>query len=144
MDLARWDPFREFRTLKEELDRFFEDYLGRREAGELVWVPAVNLEETDDKFVLHVELPGLNKEDIKVSVTENTVSVYGERKWEKAEESATLHRAEFFTGRFRRTITLPAEIDTSKVRASYKDGVLTVELPKSERSKPREIEIEVK
>ncbi|MEO0141548.1 MAG: Hsp20/alpha crystallin family protein [candidate division WOR-3 bacterium] len=143
-EMMRWDPFREMAELSERLNRFFEERWMRPWTEEGVWSPLVNLEETKDAYILRAELPGMDRKDIKLSLTERTLSISGERRWEKKDESATVHRAEIFCGRFQRTISFPAEIDPQKATARYENGILTVELPKSEKAKPREIEIEVK
>jgi len=143
-ELARWDPFREMAELSERLNRLFEERWMRPWSEEAIWSPLVNLEETKDAYILRAELPGMDRKDIKLSITDRTLSLSGERKWERKDESSTLHRAEIFCGKFQRTITFPTEIDPQKATATYEKGILTVELPKSERAKPREIEIEVK
>lgn len=146
-DIARWDPFREMAELSERLNRFFEErwmkpWALEREEG--IWSPPISLEETKDAYVLRAELSGMDRKDIKLSLTEKSLSLSGERRWEKKDESSTVHRAEIFCGRFQRTISFPNEIDPQNATAKYENGILTVELPKSEKAKPREIDIEVK
>ncbi len=143
-EIARWDPFREMAELSERLNRLFEERWRRPWAEETIWAPLINLEETKDAYILRAELPGMDRKDIRLSITERTLSLSGERKWEKKDDSATVHRAEIFCGRFQRTVSLPDEIDPQKATARYENGILTVELPKSEKAKPREIEIEIK
>jgi len=140
-EIERWDPFRQMR---DEMDRLFESFWDRTgfvETG--AWAPRINIEEERDRYVIHAELPGMTKDDITLSLTERTLSLSGERKWEREHSDATLHRAEIFTGRFQRTVTFPDEIDPAKAKATYREGILTVELPKSERARPTEIEIQV-
>ena len=140
MDLVRWDPFRD---LREEIDRLFEDFARGKRAETGVWVPPVDLEETPDAYIVRFELPGMKREDLKISLTEHTLTLSAERKCEEESKDRTVHRREIVYGRFTRSISFPAEIDPSKAKATYKDGILTVELPKSERAKPKEIEIKV-
>jgi len=143
-EIARWDPFREMAELSERLNRLFDERWMRPWSDEGVWSPLIALEETRDAYILRAELPGMDRKDINPSLTERTLSISGERKWEKRDESATVHRAEFFCGKFQRTVSFPDEIDPQKATAKYENGILTVELPKSEGAKPRKIEIDVK
>lgn len=143
-DIARWDPFREMAELSERLNRLFEERWMRPWAEDVTWSPLINLEETKDAYILRAELPGMDRKEIKLSLTEKALSLSGERRWEKKDDSSTVHRAEIFCGRFQRTISFPSEIDPQNATARYENGILTVELPKSERAKPREIDIEVK
>ncbi len=147
MDIARWDPFKEISNLREEIDRIFDSFVGRVPATaerEYTWLPAINLEETDDEFIVKVELPGMKKEDVKISVSEDALTISGERKMEKEEKGKTYHRVEMAYGKFQRTITFPVEVKPDKAKATYKDGILTITVPKSEKARPREIEIEIK
>jgi HSP20 family protein len=147
MDIIRWDPFKELSTLREQIDRLFDSFFGRVPSiaeKEVAWIPAINLEETDDSYVVQAELPGLKKDEIKVSITEDTVTISGERKISKEEKGKTYHRVEMSYGKFQRTLTLPGEIVPSKAKATYKDGILTIKLPKSEKAKVKEIEVEIK
>ncbi len=146
-DIIRWDPFKEIATLRDEVERVFDTFFGRRgllAERDLAFVPAIDVEETDNEFIVKAELPGMEKKDIKISLTEDTLTISGERKREKEEKNKTYHRIEMAYGKFSRTIEFPCEVDPQKAKAVYKNGVLTVRIPKSEKSKPREIEIEVK
>ena len=144
-DIERWDPFGDFR---KELDRLFESHFSRWWPEETLadrgfWTPRVNIEETPDEYKVVAELPGMDKKDIKVSITEHGLSITGERKQETAKEDSTLHRREIFYGKFARSISFPDEIDPSRAKANYKNGVLSVVLPKAESAKPREIDVKV-
>lgn len=145
-EIARWDPFREFRSFKDEMDRLFDSFFGRWpfERAELGWSPCVDVEEEADHFVVQAELPGLRKEEIKVSITGDTITISGERKREAEEKGKIFHRLERAYGRFSRSITLPGEVEVDKVKAKYENGILTLTLPKSERAISKEIPIEVK
>ncbi|MEO0004879.1 MAG: Hsp20/alpha crystallin family protein [candidate division WOR-3 bacterium] len=141
--LTTWDPFREMVSLRDELDRLFDSVFGRlpRERAETYWAPPLDIEENDDSIVVRVELPGMNKEDIKVSLSGDTLTISGERKQESERKGKTYYRVERAYGKFQRTVTLPAEVEGDKAKASYKAGVLELVLPKSEKSKAKEITI---
>ena len=145
-DIARWDPFSELLSLKDDFDRIFRDFMGFYPAETLRegWLPPVDIKETPDNIVVSVEVPGMKKEDIKVVLNGNQLTISGERKMEKEEKDETYHRIERAYGKFQRTITLPVELDESKVKASYEQGVLRITLPKAEKAKPKEIKVEVK
>ncbi|MEO0070648.1 MAG: Hsp20/alpha crystallin family protein [candidate division WOR-3 bacterium] len=141
--LTTWDPFREMVSLRDELDRLFDSVFGRfpRERGEAYWTPPLDIEETEDAIIVRVELPGMSKEDIKVNLSGDTLTISGERKQEMEKKGKTYYRIERAYGKFQRTVTLPAEVEGDKAKASYKNGVLELNLPKSEKSKAREITI---
>jgi HSP20 family protein len=107
------------------------------------WTPALDVFEDKDNIFVRVELPGMKREDIEVSLHEGTVSISGERKSESKYEEADVHRSERFFGRFQRTIALSAPVAAEKVKAQYKDGILTVTLPKTEEAKPKVIDVKV-
>ena len=141
-----WPTFGRLSDLREELDRLFESPLGELgRASHLFngWTPAVDLYEDKDSFTVKAELPGLKSEDIDVSLNEGVLVISGERKCEQKFDEAETHRVERFFGRFQRSIVLPSSVKTDKIAAQYKDGVLTVTLPKSEEAKPKQIEIKV-
>jgi HSP20 family protein len=143
--LARWEPFRDLVNLREEMDRWFGPFFGSfPEEREVFWAPAVDIEENNGNLVIKAEVPGMDKENIKVTVLDNVLSISGERKQEKETKDKTLHRIERYYGKFCRNITLPSEVDAEKVKAAYKDGVLNITLPKSESAKPKQIEVDVK
>jgi HSP20 family protein len=143
-----WSPFRQLNTLRDEIDRLFESPLAG--IGEMTqpfmsgWMPAVDLFEDKDNFTVKAELPGMKNEDIEVSVHEGVLTISGERKKENERKESESYRAERVFGRFHRTVSLPATVNAEKVAAAYKDGVLTVTLPKAEEAKPKQIPITVK
>lgn len=143
-----WDPVRQLSTLRDDLDRFFENPLAG--FGEVTqpflggWMPAMDLYEDKDNFVLKAELPGMKKEDIEISLHEGVLTISGERKSEGEHKEGDTYRSERFFGRFHRTMSLPRPVAGEKVSASYKDGILTVTLPKAEEAKPKQIPINVK
>ncbi len=128
-------------------DRVFDnfwndsDFVPDGEAGGRTFLPAVDILETDGAFVVTADLPGLNKDDIDVSIEDNVLTVSGERKFEKNEDEGTFRRVERSYGTFRRSFALPRGVDPSKVEAKFEDGVLTLNLPKSELAKSRKITV---
>jgi HSP20 family protein len=123
-------------------DAFFQNWM--RPTGEQqqqAWFPPVDLSQTTDKFMVKVDLPGMTAKDIEVTVENQTLTLRGERKLENSEEGETFNRVERVYGRFTRTFQLPSNVDAAKVSATFKDGVLFVEIPKSEAAKSRRIEI---
>lgn len=143
-----WSPFQQLSSLRQEIDRLFDSPLATLEEATQPfmggWMPSVDLFEDKDNFVLKAELPGMKKEEIEISLHEGVVSISGERKQEQKHEDAETYRSERFFGRFHRTISLPSPVNGEKVTANYKDGVLTVTLPKSEETKPKQIPINLK
>jgi HSP20 family protein len=122
--------------LQDELDRLFESPLR-------AWTPALDVQEDKDNYSVSVELPGLKREDIQVTLNDGALVISGERHGEKAEEGVEIHRQERFYGKFQRALTLPAPVAAEKVKAQYKDGILTVTLPKTEEAKPKQIDVSV-
>jgi HSP20 family protein len=152
MSLVRWDPFRELEEMGERLNRVVAG-LGRpwpartpegREALTLPdWSPLVDISETDEEYVIKAEIPEVRKEDVKVSLENGVLTLQGERKQEKEEKGKRFHRVERYYGSFLRTFTVPDNVDEAKVKAEFKDGVLNVRLPKTEKAKPKAIEVKV-
>ena len=141
-----WPGFGRLSSLRDELDRFFEtpwNELARTSQLLSGWTPALDIYEDNDNFIVKAELPGMKKEDIEVSMHAGSLSISGERKGESKEEDAEVCRAERYFGRFQRTVTLPAAVAAEKVKAQYKDGILTVTLPKTEEAKPKQIDVSV-
>ncbi len=129
-----WPTFGRLANLQDELDRLFESPL----TG---WAPALDVHEDKDSFSIRVELPGMKREDIEVSLQDGALIISGERKEEKVNEGTEVHRQERFYGRFSRALTLPSAVAGDKVKAQYKDGILTVTLPKAEEAKPKAITV---
>ena len=143
-----WDPFKELEDMERRLSTWVSRPLRRREGGEETltvteWAPLVDIEENDKEYVIKAELPEMKKEEIKVSVEDDILCISGERKREKKEKDKKYHRAERNYGCFERSFTLPDDADGTKVDAEYKDGILKVHLPKSEKAKPKAIEVKV-
>jgi len=144
-DLA-WPSFGRLSSLRDELDRLFESpwtELARTSQLLSGWTPALDVHEDKDNFIVHAELPGMKREEIDVSLHDGALSISGERKTEEKHEEAEAYRTERFFGKFQRTVPLPAPVAADKVKAQYKDGVLTVTLPKTEEAKPKQIDVNV-
>jgi len=140
MTLTRWTPYRSLGTLPVDVDRFFNRFWDYNES-DTVWSPSVDISETEDKYEVKAELPGLDKKEINVAVENNVLRLSGERKHEEKKDDKNYHRIERFYGKFERTFRLPERVQAENIKAHYKNGVLTVEIPKAEELKPRGIEI---
>jgi HSP20 family protein len=143
-ELNPWTAFDRLPSLRDELSRLFDFALPTRDSGLFSgWTPALDVYDEKDNFVVKAELPGLKKEDIDINVHNGVLTISGERKQEAEKKEGQTFRSERYFGRFQRSVTLPAAVDMSKVKASYKDGVLTIDLPKAEEAKPKQIAISV-
>jgi HSP20 family protein len=148
MAIVRWTPFRELSTMQERMNKLFEDVMrspNRSDEGFAVaaWAPAVDIYETDKEIVMKAELPEMQEKDIEIKVEDNILIVAGERRMEKEVKEENYHRIERSYGSFHRSFTLPQTVDRENIKASYKDGVLKVVLPKRVVLKPKQIKIEV-
>ena len=142
--ITRWDPFRNISTLQEQVNRLFEDsfFRGRVDESSLAaWTPAVDIYEDGNQMVIKADLPDVNEKDIEVRLEDNTLSIRGERKFEKKVSEENYLRVERAYGSFSRTFSLPSTVDAEHINAEYRNGVLTVALPKREESKPRQIKV---
>jgi HSP20 family protein len=145
-ELTTWPGFGRLTNLRDEIDRLFEVPLAElARTSQLLsgWTPALDVFEDKDNVYVRAELPGMRKEDIDVSLHNGSLSLSGERKSEGNFKDAEVYRAERFFGRFQRTITLPTPVAVDKIKAQYKDGILTVTLPKTEEAKPKHIDVNV-
>jgi HSP20 family protein len=146
MAITRWDPFREVLTLQNRLNSLFQDYRGQNESDVVstaAFVPPVDIYEDEHKIVLKLEVPGLKQEDLDIQIENNTLTVRGERKFEKEEKEENFHRIERRYGSFFRSFTVPNTVNTESVKASYDAGVLRVELEKRAEAKPKQIKVQV-
>lgn len=148
MNLVRWDPLRELEEMSERLNRMFARPMSTRQNGKEAltvadWTPQVNISEADHEYVITAELPGLKKEDVKITLEDGVLTLQGERKQEKEEKGTRYHRVERAYGSFVRSFTMPDVIDDAKVATEFKDGILSIRLPKSEKAKPKVIEVKV-
>ena len=147
MALVRWEPARELHTIQSEMNRlfnaFFDEPAQGNGGGVRRWVPAMDLVESDDHFVLKADLPGLADGDVKIEVADNVLTVSGERRFEHEGHKDGWYRIERGSGAFSRTLTLPDGVDEEAIAASFDKGVLEVRIPKPAERKPRRVEIAV-
>ncbi|HEY2953283.1 MAG TPA: Hsp20/alpha crystallin family protein [Verrucomicrobiae bacterium] len=147
--LTRWDPFKEMEHLQDRLSTLIGRGPVRRHDGEeeaitvAEWAPLVDITEDEREYLIKAELPEVRKEDVRVSVEHGVLTISGERKFEKEEKNKKYHRIERAYGTFVRTFTLPDYADSERVNAEFKDGVLKVHLAKSEKAKPKQIDVKV-
>lgn len=127
-----WPNFGRLANLQDELDRLFETPLR-------AWAPSLDVYEDKEGYTIHAEIPGMKREEIEVSIQDGTLIISGERKSEPVGENTEVHRQERYFGKFSRALTLPTAVAGDKVKANYKDGVLTIVLPKAEEAKPKQI-----
>lgn len=144
MVITHWDPFRELTSLQNRVNSIFQDY-GRAGQDELTstgnFVPAVDVYEDEHKIVLKLEIPGVNQDDVDIRLENNSLTVRGERNFEKEEKEENFHRIERRYGSFSRSFTLPNTVDTENIRANYEQGVLNIELTKRAEAKPKQIKV---
>jgi HSP20 family protein len=146
MALARWTPYRDLMAVRDEMNRVLSEAFGRGSNDESAWFsgawsPPVDIYETDDALVMKAELPGFSKDDINIEMKENALVIRGERKREDEVKEGSYHRTERVYGAFQRSFLLPTTVDQEKVRASYKDGVLELRLPKVQAAQPKRIAV---
>lgn len=149
-DLTRWRPFREMDELSRRLNNLWglseRPFRGEEHVTTTDWTPLVDISEDEKEYLIKAELPGVKKEDVHVTVENDTLRISGERKFEKEEqdEKKKYHRVERFYGSFVRSFTVPEDTEPGKVDADFSDGMLYVHLPKSEEAKPRTVDIQIK
>ena len=154
MSLIRWNPARELAlfpfgamNMQREIERMFDGVLrgGTQDDGfSSVLMPAVDIAERENEYTVNVELPGVSKDDVKITMQDNILTIRGEKKEEKESKGSSFHRVERSYGSFQRSFTLPTRVQSDKIEATYKDGILSVTLPKAEEAKPKQIEVKVK
>ena len=148
MNLVKWDPFDELKDISNRLNRIFGRSLARTEPNQEIlamadWTPSADIRETDTAYLIKAEIPGVNKEDVKVTLQDGMLTIQGERKMEKEEKDKKFHRIERSCGSFVRSFRLPEDANESAVKAEFKDGMLNVTLTKSAKAKPKATEISV-
>lgn len=148
MAIIRWEPARELQSLQQDFNRLFGSFFDTTTTRSNVrslrrWVPAMDLVEEGDHYVLRADLPGLSEQDVNVEVEDNVLTISGERKSEHEERREGYYRVERASGRFSRSLALPEGVDPESVRASFDKGVLAVSIPKPEQAKPRRVAISV-
>lgn len=156
MSLIRWNPTRELApwttdlwNMQREINRLFDNFFrgGVQDEGTFgpsYWTPAVDIAEHDNEYVVKVELPGVSKDDVKITIESNVLTIRGEKKQDRETKNDNYHRVERMYGSFQRSFTLPSTVRNDKIDAVYKDGILTITLPKAEEAKPKQIEVKVK
>jgi len=148
MAIIRWEPARELQSIRQEMNRlfgtFFDSPAGAGDGGALRrWIPAMDLIEEDDRYVLRADLPGVREDEVHVELEDNVLTISGERKSEHEERKEGLYRLERASGSFSRSLTLPEGIDPDSIQARFDKGVLEVRVPKPEQRKPRRVAISV-
>lgn len=148
MAIKKFRPYSEIQSLREAIpslfDRFFSDFFRLPETEELsgqVFSPAVDIKETPKEYLVRVEVPGISKKDIEIEISDNILTIKGERKFEKEEKGESYHRVERSYGSFCRSFTLPTQVASDKIEANFKDGLLDIKIPKAEEKIPKKIEI---
>lgn len=145
--LMRWDPFRELEDMSDRLNRMFARPALRTNGKETLtvadWVPTVDISETEGEYVIQAELPEVKKDDVKVTLEDGVLTIQGQRRQEKEEKTTKYHRIERSYGTFVRSFSLPDQVNESGVKAEFKEGMLNLHIPKSEKAKPRAIEVQV-
>ena len=148
MSLVKWDPFKELEDVSNRLNRVFGRVTARSEPDREMlatadWTPSVDISETDAAYLVKGEIPGVKKEDVKVTIQDGMLTIQGERKHEKEEKGKKFHRVECSYGSFVRSFRVPDDADENKVEAEFKDGMISVSLPKSQKTKAKAIEVSV-
>lgn len=154
MTLVRWNPARELLNVEREFKKLFNAFDSRfglpdngsnnEELENAVWAPLTDISENKDQYILKLDLPGIKKKDVKLSFIDGELSISGERRQEKEEKDSKYHRIERSYGKYFRSFTLPQKIEADKTSAEFRDGQLTITVPKAEDAKPKELEIKVK
>jgi HSP20 family protein len=150
MSAMRWDPFRDLTSIQDEINQMFDRVFGRRGGGggregglaQGSWAPAVDISERKDAYVVTAEVPGVKPEELEVTLEDGLLTIQGERRIEEESSDRQYHRVERRYGAFRRSITLPSQVNADAIEASYSDGVLQVVVPKAESAKPKKINVQ--
>ncbi|NNE36143.1 MAG: Hsp20/alpha crystallin family protein [Rhodothermales bacterium] len=142
-NLIRFSPSTEVRSLQREIDRMFDSFLprGNGDSEQAVWTPRVDLAESENAYLVHLDVPGTKKEDLEVNFQDGSLTVSGDRSEQATDADASFVRVERRFGRFYRSFDLPKTVDSSKIEAKYEDGVLVIRIPKAEESKPKTVAI---
>ena len=148
MTIIRWKPHTEINTLRDGMNQLFNEFMGpwhsrldKEDTREMVFHPPVDIKENMDSYQVTMEVPGVNKEDISIEMKDSVLSISGKREISSEEKDETYHRIERYYGSFCRSFTIPTPVDEKKIDAAYKDGILTISIPKKEEAKPKKIVI---
>lgn len=148
MDLVRWEPFEGLNRIQSRINELFDDTFGRARsaypsAGTAVWFPPVDILESKDSYLIRAELPGMKREDFNLEVHDGSLTLSGERKFEEPANGVEYHPVERLSGRFSRSFYLPQSVKSDGIKATYRDGILEIHVPKAEEAKPKQIAISV-
>jgi len=145
-ELTLWRPFKELERIRKEMDNIWDTLFEKRPVradGVSEWMPSLDLSETKNSYIVNAEIPGIDPKDVEISLVDNVLTIKGEKKQEKQEENENYHLIERSYGSFTRSFRLPVQVQSDKVKATYKNGVLKITLPKTEEAKKKEIKIAV-
>ena len=148
MDLVKWEPFEDLNRIQSRINDLFDETFGRPRAhptasGATVWFPPVDILESRDSYLIRAELPGMKKEDFNLELQDGVLTLSGERKFEEPANGVEYHRIERSTGKFFRSFSLPQTVKNDEIKASFRDGILEVHVPKADEAKPKQIAISV-
>ena len=147
MEVVRWEPFTGLNTIQSRINELFDETFGRSRtfanANSGVWVPPVDVLESRDSYLIRAELPGMKREDFNLEVREGTLTLSGERRFEEPAKGVEYHRIERVSGKFARSFSLPHTVKSDEIKASYRDGILEIHVPKAEEAKPKQIAIKI-
>jgi HSP20 family protein len=148
MSVSRWDPFQDLLAIQDEMNQLFGRAVGQggqarsqAQVAERMWAPALDISERKDAYVVTVEVPGVKAEDLDITLEDGLLTIRGERRFTKETSEQQFHRVERRYGGFRRSITLPSQVQADQIEASFEDGVLEVVVPKAEEAKPKKISV---
>jgi len=153
MTLTRWNPAKELISVEKEFSKLFDSFNNRfglksskedEDFANAVWSPLTDIREDEDKYSLHLDLPGVKKEDVKITFNNGQIAISGERNFEKEEKNSKYHHVERAFGKYYRAFNLPEKILEDKIDAEFKDGILKITIPKAEEAKPKQIEVKIK
>jgi HSP20 family protein len=147
MDLVRWEPFEGLNRIQSRINDLFDETFGRSRAYPSspagVWFPPVDVLESKDSYLIRAELPGMKREDFNLEVHDGSLTLSGERKFEEPANGVEYHRVERVSGKFSRSFYLPQTVKSDSIKATYRDGILEIHVPKAEEAKPRQIAVSV-
>lgn len=141
MALIRWQPFQEVETLRRQMDQMFDEMIGVNRESQMTWKPAVELQDTEENVILRAEIPGVEGKDLDIRVTREAVAISGEHRYEKKAQERGYFRTEFRYGNFQRVIPLPVAVQNDQVQAEFKDGILTLTLPKVTEARRKVVKV---
>jgi HSP20 family protein len=147
MDLVRWEPFEGLSRIQNRINDLFDDTFGRARSSSMatpgVWFPPVDILESRDSYLIRAELPGMKREDFNLEIHDGSLTLSGERKFDEVANGVEYHRVERASGKFSRSFYLPQTVKTDAIKATYRDGILEIHVPKADEAKPKQIAISV-